>query len=95
MNEQMLLVMQRRSELLAKISAQREQVAQVGARWQAPLAVADQGLAVLSFMRARPALVAGVVALMVWRRRGAVGAIKLGWRAWKGYRYLTGLVAKL
>lgn len=95
MNEQMLAVMQRRGELLAKIDSQREQVVQIGARWQAPLALADQGLAALRFMRARPVLVAGVAALLVWRRRGAVGVIKLGWRAWKGYRYLTGLAAKL
>lgn len=95
MNERMLAMTQRRGELLAKIAAQREQVAQVGARWRTPLAVADQGLAVLRFMRSRPLLVAGVVALLVWRRRGMVGVAKLGWRAWKGYRYLTGLAAKL
>ena len=95
MSEKMLAVMQRRGELLAKIASQREQVAQVGARWKAPLALADQGWAALRFMRARPVLVAGVVALLVWRRRGAVGTIRMGWRAWKGYRYLTGLAAKL
>ena len=95
MNERMLVLRQRRGELLAKIAAQREQVTLVGARWRAPLAVADQGLAVLRFVRARPLLVAGVAALLVWRRRGMVGVAKLGWRAWKGYRYLTGLAAKL
>jgi len=95
MNEKMLVVMQRRGELLAQIASQREQVAQTRARCQAPLAVADQGLAVLRFMRSRPLLVAGVAALLVWRRRGALGAARMGWRAWKGYRYLTGLAAKL
>lgn len=95
MNERMLAVRQRRGELLAKIATQREQVAQVGARWRTPLAVADQGLAVLRFIRSRPLLVAGVAALLVWRRRGMVGVAKLGWRVWKGYRYLTGLAAKL
>jgi len=95
MNERMLAVMQRRGELLAKITSQREQVVQIGARLEKPLALADQGLAVLRFMRSRPLLVAGVAALLVWRRRGALGVMKLGWRAWKGYRYLTGLAAKL
>ena len=95
MNERMLAVMQRRGELLAKITSQREQVVQIGARLEKPLALADQGLAVLRFMRSRPVLVAGVAALLVWRRRGALGVMKLGWRAWKGYRYLTGLAAKL
>ena len=95
MNERMLAVMQRRGELLAKITSQREQVVQIGARLEKPLALADQGLAMLRFMRSRPVLVAGVAALLVWRRRGALGVMKLGWRAWKGYRYLTGLAAKL
>lgn len=95
MNEQILAVMQRRGELLTKIASQREQVAQTSARWKTPLALADQGLAVLRFMRSRPVLVGGAVALMVWRRRGVLGAIKLGWKGWKGYRYLRGLAAKL
>lgn len=95
MNEKMLAVMQRRGELLAKIASQREQVQQVGARWQAPLALADQGLAALRFIRARPVLVAGVAALLVWRRRGALGVARMAWRAWKGYRYLSGIAAKL
>lgn len=95
MNEQMLAVMQRRGELLAKIAAQRGQVAQIGARWQAPLALADQGLAVVRFLRSHPALVAGVVALFVIRRRGVVGLVKGGWRVWKGYRFLTTLSEKL
>jgi len=95
MNEQMLAVMQRRGELLAKIAAQRGQVAQIGARWQAPLVLADQGLAAVRFLRSHPALVAGVVALFVIRRRGVVGLVKSGWRVWKGYRFLTALSERL
>ncbi|HEU0234541.1 MAG TPA: YqjK-like family protein [Gallionella sp.] len=95
MNEQMLTVMQRRGELLTRIAAQREQVAQIGARWQAPLALADQGLAVVRFLRFRPVLVAGVVALFIIRRRGAMGLARGVWLAWKGYRYLTALPEKL
>jgi YqjK-like protein len=95
MNSQMLAVMQRRGELLARIAAQREQMTETGARWQAPLALADQGLAVMRFLRSHPALVAGVVALFMVRRRGVVGLVKGGWRVWKGYRYLTALSERL
>lgn len=95
MNKQMLAVMQRRGELLARIAAQREQVAGIGARWQAPLALADQGLAVVRFLRSHPVLVAGVVELFVIRRRGVAGLVKGGWRVWKGYRFLTVLAEKL
>lgn len=95
MNKQMALVMQRRGELLARIAVQREQVAELGARWQTPLALADQGLAVVRYLRARPVLVAGVVVLLIIRRRGLVGLARSGWMAWKGYRYFTALSAKL
>jgi hypothetical protein len=95
MNERMPAIMQRRGELLARIAAQREQVAGAGARWQAPLALADQGLAVARFLRARPVLVATLAALLVIRRRGVMGLIGGGWKVWKGYRYLAALSAKL
>lgn len=88
-NRKMADVMQRRSELLAKISAQREEVAGVGARWQTPLAFADRGLAVLNYLRARPVLVAGAVMLFVIRRHGVVGLLRSGWLVWKGYRYFA------
>ena len=95
MNKQMLAVRQRRGELLAKIAAQRGQVADTAARWQPPLAIADRGVSAICFLRERPLLVAGVAALFVIRRRGMVGLVKLGWTAWKGYRYFTVISAKL
>jgi hypothetical protein len=95
MNSQMSAVMRRRGELLARIEAQREQVAGIGARWQAPLALVDQGLAAVRFLRSHPVLVAGMVALIVVRRRGVVGLVKGGWRVWKGYRFFAALSEKL
>lgn len=95
MSERMPAIMQRRGELLARIAAQREQVAEAGARWRAPLALADQGLAVARFLRARPVLVATLAALLVIRRRGVMGLIGGGWKVWKGYRYLAAFSAKL
>lgn len=94
MNSQMFVVMQRRSELLARIATQREQITETGARWQAPLALADQGLAVMRFLCSHPALVASVTALIVIRRIGVVGLVKGGWRVWKGYRFLAALSEK-
>lgn len=94
-HSQMSAVMQRRGELLAKIAAQRERVAEAGERWQAPLALADQGLSVVRFLRSHPVLVSGVIALIVIRRRGMAGLMKGGWRAWKGYRFFAALSEKL
>lgn len=91
----MLEVMQRRGELLARIASQREQVAEIGARWQAPLAVADRGLAAICWLRARPLLVAAVVALVVVRRRGVVGLVRGAWRVWRLYKTATSFTAKI
>lgn len=93
MNERLSAVMQRRNELLAEIASQREQVEQIGARWQAPLALADHGLAGLRYLRSRPVLVVGLAALMVWRRRGVLGLLRTAWMMRKGYRNLTAFTA--
>lgn len=95
MNRQMLEVMQRRGELLARIASQREQAAQIGARWETPLAFADRCRAAVRFLRSRPALVAGVAALFIVRRRGLIGLARGGWRVWRGYRYFVAFSAKL
>ena len=95
MNRRMLEVMQRRADLLARIASQREQAAQIGARWEIPLAFADKCRDAVLFLRSRPALVAGVVALFVVRRRGLIGLARGGLLAWKGYRYFVAFSAKL
>jgi len=91
----MIEVMQRRNELREKIAAQRGQLAEVASRWQPALTLADQGLAGMRFMRSHPVLVGGAVALLVIRRRGMLGLLMGGWRAWKGYRSLIAFSAKL
>lgn len=95
MSDRMSVVMQRRGELLARIAAQRGELAEYAARWQAPLALADQGLAAVRYLRAHPVLVAAAVAVVVLRRRGVMGLVRGGWRMWQGYRYVTMLSARL
>lgn len=94
-SKQLIEVMRRRSELQARIAAQRGQVAETAARLQPALALADQGLAAMRFLRRHPVLVGGVVVLLAIRRRGVVGLAYGSWRVWKGYRYFTALAAKL
>ena len=89
MNRQMSEVMQRRGELLVKIAAQRQQIAQLGARWQIPLGLADRGLVVVRSMRSHPLLVAGIAALLVMRRRGMPGLMQAAWSLWKTYRTVS------
>lgn len=89
MNERMLELRQQRGELLARIAVQRGQVGEMVSRCEVPLALADQGLAALRFLRGHPLLVGGVAALLVWRRKGLVGLFRRSWLLWKGYRYLV------
>lgn len=95
MNRQMAALMLRRGELQARIAAQRGEVVDVVARWEGPLAVADQGVAVVRFLREQPLLVAVVAALFVVRRRGVKGLVRLGLLGWKGYRYIAGVATRL
>lgn len=95
MNEKMSGLMQTRGELLARISAQREQLSEIEAEWRAPLALADQGVVAVRFLRRHPWLVAGVVAVFVIRRRSVAGLAWGAWRLWKGYRDFTSISAKL
>ena len=95
MNKQMLELMRQRAELLARITSQREQAAEMGVRWRIPLAFADQGLAIMRFLRANPVLVTGVVAMFVIRRRGVIGLMVGAWRVWKGYRAMESFSARL
>lgn len=95
MSNPMYAVMLRRGELLSRIASQRGQVAEFGARLQTPLTLADQGVAAVRFLYSNPVLSAGVIAALVIRRRGVVGAGKVLWRVWRGYRYFTGIRARL
>jgi len=88
-------LMQTRGELLARIAVQREQMSEIEAEWRAPLAVADQGVVAVRFLRRHPWLVAGVAAVFVIRRRSVAGLAWGVWRAWKGFRDFTSISAKL
>jgi hypothetical protein len=86
MNIRMTELMQDRRKLLARITAQRDEIAEIGTLWRIPLVVADQGVDAMRFLRRHPLLVAGVVSLFVIRRRGLAGLVIGAWRVWKKYR---------
>jgi hypothetical protein len=91
MNESLLGIRQRRGELLARIEIQRGQLADLASGWEAPLALADQGIAVVRFLRRHTVLFAGLVALVVVRRQGAAGLFQRAWLAWKSLRHFAHL----
>ena len=95
MNKRLFELKQRRGELLARIAAQREQVALAGAEWDAPLALADRGIAGVRYLRSHPLLVVGAMAFVLIRRRRAAGLMWGAWRLWKGYRYFSSMPEKI
>lgn len=95
MGKRRLEVMQRRHELLAKISVQREQLAGIGERLQTPLRLADQALVAARFLRAHPVLVAVLTGLVVVRRHGVTVLVKGAVRVWNVYRYVNEFSKKI
>ena len=95
MNDRMLVLIQRRGELLASITVQRQQLSEIGTQLKGPLALADHGWAAARFLRSNPILVAGAVAFIAIRRRSMAGLVKAAWRIWKGYRRLRDFSEKL
>jgi hypothetical protein len=94
MNQKLFELTQYRGELLARIAVQREQMTEFEAELNAPLALADQGLAAVRFLRRHPLLVAGTMAFFVIRRHSMTGLIWGAWRMWKGYRDLASIPDK-
>lgn len=94
MNEKIAELRQKRGELLARIAAQRIQLAEVATQFSIPLALADKGVAAARYLRSHPLLVAGITAFFVARRRGLAGLLSVGRWLWKGYRYFNTYLAK-
>lgn len=95
MNKRMMVVMQRRGALLARIATQREQVASIGRRWRTPLALADRVLTLAHFLRSKPMLVVSMAAIIAIRRRGVTGIVTAVWPIWKLYKAAVSFSAKI
>lgn len=65
MNKKLLILAQRRERLVSEAAKQRVQLAQAIDVWRGPLALADQGLAAISFIKKHPILMASGSAVLV------------------------------
>lgn len=94
MNEKLLKLAQRRENLVLEAEKQRMQLAQVVDAWRAPLALADKGLAAISYIKKHPVwMVGGSVIgssiLMKVLRLGRIGKwFSRGLFAWQMIRKL-------
>ena len=87
MNKKRAHLAERRSQLVAQSAAQRTALADELAPWRGRLALADQGVAALRFIRRHPAVMAGaalLAAALLPRRVASVGKwLRPGWAIWK------------
>lgn len=94
MNDKLTRLAARREQLIAQAATQRMALAQSIEPWRAPLALADQGLAVVHLIKSRPAwLVGAALLLAVVRpaglRSGRIGKwLRRGWVTWQVVRNL-------
>jgi hypothetical protein len=91
MNKKLTRLAERRNQLVAQAAAQRAVLAHDLEPWRARLALADQGIAVISYVRRHPALLAGAALLFTALLPRRVGTwLQRGWVAWQIGRRLRG-----
>ena len=90
MNENLLKLARRREHLVLEAAKQRVQLAQAVEVWREPLALAEQGLAAISFIKKHPILMAASTAVLVRLvRKSFMGKwLGRGMMAWRLVRKL-------
>ncbi len=91
MNQTLISLAERRERLIAQAAAQRTALAENIEPWRAPLAIADQGLTALRYLRHHPAwIVGGGVILATLRLGGTMKWLRRGWFSWQVARRVLG-----
>lgn len=89
MNDKLTRLVARREQLIAQATAQRMALAQNIELWRTPLALADQGLAAVRFIKSHPAWIVGGAVLLSALRPDRVGKwLRRGWVTWQIVRNL-------
>lgn len=84
MNARLIELAERRATLVAKVAAQRAELAQGLAPWRRPLALVDQGVLAARYLGRHPALLVGVgVFVAALNPKRILGWARRGWIAWR------------
>jgi hypothetical protein len=84
MNRKLTQLAERRAQLVAQAAAQRAALGASIEPWRAPLAVADQGLVVLRFVKRNAFWIVGGLALFAAVRPHVAGKwLRRGWLTWQ------------
>jgi hypothetical protein len=91
MNTKLTRLAEQRERLIAQAARQRMALAQDIEPWRTPLAIADQGLVALRFVKRHPVWLVGGIALFAAVRPGSVGNwLKRGWVTWRIVHLIRG-----
>jgi len=91
MNDKLIQLAERRERLVAQAAAQRMALAQNIEPWRIPLALADQGLTAVRFIKSHPTWIAGGGFLLAALRPGRIGKwLRRGWVMWQIMHKLRG-----
>ena len=84
MNAKLIELAERRTTLVARAATQRVELSQALAPWRGSLAVVDEGLAAVRYIRNHAALLVGVVAFVAaLRPLRAAKWVRRGWLVWR------------
>ena len=84
MSDKLIRLAERRERLVAQAAAQRMALAQNIEPWRVPLALADQGLTALRFIKSHPVWILGGAALLAALRPRSAGKwLRRGWVTWQ------------
>lgn len=91
MRAKLIRLAEQRERLIAQAAAQRTALGQEFESLRKPLARADQGLAILRYIRHHPAWIVGGVLLLAAIRPGLFGKwLRRGWATWQITHRLLG-----
>ena len=84
MNKTLLRIAVRREGIVAQAASQRGTLAQHVEPWRMPLALADQGITALRYLKRHPEGIVGVAVLLVALRPGRIATwLGRGWVSWQ------------
>lgn len=84
MNAKLVKLAERRATLVARAAVQRAELTQRLETWRGPLAVVDQGVAAIRYIKSHPEIVAAMVMFaVVIRPRRISSWLRRGWVLWR------------
>jgi hypothetical protein len=93
MTDRLIELAERRARLVARAAIQRDDLLQILSSWRSPLAMADQGLLVVHYIRSYAGLVADVATFLAPLRSWRIAKwVRRGWLVWRMSRAVKRII---